>query len=144
MRTFSVAVVLLSVACDGHTGPRPTDLTGEWQFSDSTTATSPIGPITCTAAALLNLVQDGVTLSVMTSSGTRTCGTNAIPWSLSIVDGTLSGRSVSLKNVSCTFTGTLSGDPPDRMDGQESCYEIHPGVGLTFIGPWQATVTSSR
>jgi hypothetical protein len=47
---------------------------------------------------------------------------------------------VSFSDESCSYTGTVTGSPPNRIAGPVSCqFEVESGQTITLTGTWAAS-----
>ena len=135
------AAAALFAACGDSTGP--VTLGGSWSFNDaisnSQLATS------CSSNASINLTQNGNTFNGSVASGTSTCSSSGSSNSAAMdgalfTGGQIQGTSISFTDDSgCSYTGTVSGNPVNRMSGDESCVVAVSGTNYTFTGTWQAS-----
>jgi hypothetical protein len=135
------AAAALFAGCGDSTGP--VTLGGSWSFTDAISnnqlATS------CQSSASIDLTQNGNTFNGSVATGSSTCSsgtssnTSAIDGSL-FGAGQISGTSISFTDDGgCTYNGTVSGNPVNRMSGDESCVVALSGTNYTFTGNWQAS-----
>lgn len=148
----AVARVLLATtiagtsACgsDSTSTSGPPDISGNWSIS-STLANTQI-PATCTLTGTTNIVQTGSTFTGTNTSGSQTCIVAGQSSTNSIVGGTATGT-ISGSNVTittsggspCTFTGTLTGSPPNKASGSANCPVQFGTTTTALTGTWQIT-----
>lgn len=139
--------IVLLAACEKSTAP--STLTGEWQFSEQASGSSPVGLISCSDSGTLRIEQDGTAVVVTPETVTGVC-TRGTSSSSGTLDGGIFGRgqingsSVTFDDltgdIGCSFIGTVSGSPPNRLEGTEECEFLYPdGIGVTYTGTWSAT-----
>jgi hypothetical protein len=111
-----------------------------WQFSGTFSNASL--QVSCNATGTANLTQSGNNLSgtaVQQGSCNGPGGTIDNSGSGNITGGQLNGTSVSFQWDECSYTGTVSGDPANRMSGNTTCTIAVLGQDYTFTGQWQAS-----
>ena len=137
-----MATLLLVAACGGSisTAPSTLNIQGTWNFSDAVSNTALA--VSCQSTRTGKLSQLGSTFSILVSNGTQVCTQNgSVDFDLSgFSGGQINGTDLSFVDDSgCNYTGTISGSPPNRLWGVESCTLALSGVQYIFLGTWQAS-----
>jgi hypothetical protein len=144
MRKCTIAVLLVVAACGGSdkaTGP--TNISGAWQYSDG--VSNGQLSVSCTSNAAVNISQNGATFTGTISSGSQNCTGPGGTFSSSLAGLTIGGGQINGSSVTftdgggCSYTGTISGNPSNRISGNETCVVPFSGTNYTFTGTWQAT-----
>ena len=120
-----------------HTGDESHRRLAVLQHTETAT---PLGHVACVSTATLHLSQEGSTLTPTFDIGTQECGGRSSQYLGNMPPGQLTGSSVNFPSHYCTYTGTTSGDPVDRLAGDLSC---HWDDGTSTTGTWEATTTNS-
>ncbi len=149
MRGLAHAVALAcvtAVGCSDSTGPAdagPTipSIGGVWRFSDGISAHA---YASCASAGVITIAQSGAqfTGAIVAAIGACTLydGTVVVnSGSLQMTGGKISGNQVTFVAPFCQYSGTISGSPPNRLSGLESCSISIAGQTKEFSGPWQAS-----
>jgi hypothetical protein len=124
----------------GGSGPS-VSLTGAWPFTVSSSNTTL--QTSCQTAGTVNLTQTGSSFSG-TATATTTCtgpgGVSQSSGNGTIGGGQITGSAISFTdNTGCSYTGTVSGDPSNRMSGVVTCSVPVGGQTYVFSGTWQAS-----
>jgi len=136
----ALAVAALLAACGGDkaTGPKNVNLSGNWGLT-ATISNSGLA-ITCTASGNLAITQSGANFSGNISGSSELCtgpgGSVTDNIDGQIGGGQISGSSVSWTDGLCNYTGTMSGDPVNRVSGNISCSIPIQGTNYPFTGQW--------
>lgn len=134
--------VLWLIGCGGDsTGPGTVDITGTWLVT-ATLNNSSLG-ITCNEQGTATVTQSGTNVSGQFTNSLATCSTPSGTASESL-DGPLTGGQVlgttaTFVNSECTYTGTISGSPPNRIQGAATCQVSVQGQVIPLTGTWLAT-----
>lgn len=135
-----IAVPFLLLGCgDSSTGP-DSNLTGVWQFSGTFSNASL--QVSCNATGTANITQSGSNLSGNAAQQGSCNGPGGVvdnSGSGNITGGQLNGRSVTFQWDECSYTGTVTGEPANRMSGSTTCTIALLGQDYTFTGQWQAS-----
>jgi len=138
---FAIAIL---VACggDSSTGPGNTNLSGNWLFGAN--ISNGQLSISCTASGNLAITQSGSNFSGTVSGSTETCASPAGSTSGNldgaIAGGQINGTSISFNdNGGCIYTGTMSGNPVNRVGGNVTCSIPLQGTNYPFTGSWSVT-----
>jgi hypothetical protein len=140
---FGMALVLgigLTACSDDGTEPNNADLSGMWQFS-GTLANSGLG-VNCNATGTATITQTGATIAgsiVQQGSCSTPAGAIDNSGTSPIMNGQVSGSNVSFRVGGCSYGGTISGNPPDRMSGSATCTVTFMSLNVQLAGTWQAT-----
>lgn len=120
------------------------DVSGSWSIS--ATLTNAQIPANCSIAGTVNLVQNGNSLTATNTAGSETCTVSGAMSTSSIVGGTatgtLSGSNITITTTGaapCTFTGTVTGSPPNKASGTVNCPVQFTGTTVALTGNWQIT-----
>lgn len=143
MRHLRLAVaVLLVVACGGgsNTGPSPSvDLNGGWQFQ--TNISNVALQISCQATGAVTLSHSGNNFTGQITGGQGNCtgpgGSVALTPGGSITGGQVHSQQVSFNDGDCVYSGSMSGNPVNRLSGNNTCTIAYAGTNYTFTGTWQ-------
>lgn len=89
-------------------------------------------------------MQTGTDFTGTVVSGTQTCtgGGSTTSYDLTgaaIGGGQISGSSISFTTEGCTYSGSITGSPANRLAGSETCVVPYGGTSYTFTGTWQGT-----
>ncbi len=142
--TLVLAAIALG-ACGGDGGTSPSEIpniSGSWNFSEN--ISEPVTATSCNSAGTAQITQSGSQFSGTINATSGVCsfadgritdntGTNTIS------GGQITGTSVSFQIPFCQLDGTISGSPPNRLSGSETCSLDVAGTTLTFTGTWQAS-----
>lgn len=135
-----------TVACgsDSTSTSGPPDLSGSWSIS-ATLGNAQI-PANCTISGTVNIVQNGSTFTGTNTAGSETCTVAGQPSTSSIVGGvatgTISGSTITITTTGgspCTFTGTVTGNPPNKASGSANCPVQFGTTSTALTGNWQIT-----
>jgi hypothetical protein len=145
---FAVAAIIACGDSVSHS-PEVQAIAGSWQFADSLLnwgglshrCTSGSGTLTITPAGdVFTGTLTDQTLCALpsdTTDTTRNYATRAGP----IENGVVTSTAVSFSVAFCNYVGTLSGDPPNMMSGDERCV-LHSETttdSWELTADWQAT-----
>lgn len=143
-RLCVIGLALVAVGCGGSTEPSgPANIAGIWTFTDAISNSQLSASCNTTASA--NVIQSGSTFTGTTVSGTQTCTVGTQVTTGSVAGTTFNGGQINGSSVSfidsggCSYTGTLSGNPANRMSGNETCSVAISGTNYQFTGTWQAS-----
>ena len=138
---LATAAAVAACSSGGSNAPStPADIAGTWNiagtFSNSAVQTS------CNFAGTTTINQAG-SQATGTYSVSTTCtgpgGTVTQPSSGNLGGGKITGNTVSFNDDGgCKYTGTISGNPTNAMNGTESCIIGIQGTNYTFAGTWNA------
>lgn len=134
-----MAVLLLAACGDDGTGPSGASLTGSWTFSQN--FSNQQVAISCQNNGSAILSHTGNNLSGSTTSTGSCSGPGGVidnSGTATISGGQVNGAQVTFQAAGCNYTGTVSGSPPNRINGTLSCVIAVAGQQLTFTGTWQA------
>ena len=140
-----MATLLLVVACGGSSSTAPTTLNiaGTWNFSDNISNSGLAA--SCSSTSTATVSQTGSSFTANVFNGTQVCTQNGSVFSnLSGLSAVVSGGQINGTGLSwvddsgCNYTGTISGSPPNRLSGSESCTIALSGAQYVFLGTWQA------
>jgi hypothetical protein len=146
-----------TVACDrgsDSVSPQsPLSIAGSWTLQEAVTNAQLSSR--CTGNQGVSVTQNGTVFSGTFVSGvwgctlaTRSSQTSGgLPAVSGQIDGTVisfrfdaPGLSVGLiDSASCSYTGTITGNPATLASGNESCIIATAGVNYTYSGTWQLT-----
>lgn len=138
--------IAVTAACgsDSTSTSGPPDLSGNWSIS--ATLTNAQVPANCTITGTVNVVQNGNSFTGTNTAGTENCTVAGQVSSSSIVGGvatgTISGSNITITTggaASCTFTGTVTGNPPNKASGTANCPVQFAGTTTALTGNWQIT-----
>ena len=146
-RKASVGVVVTALAvlasCGGNsTGPKTADLSGAWKWSanvsNSTAATS------CVISGGFAISQTGSNFTAQASTFGESCTSpqgpaNAVYSGFMSGSGQISGATATYSFAGCSFTGTATGTPVNRVSGTARCSDVD---GPTY--PFDGTFVMSR
>jgi hypothetical protein len=132
--------LVLAASCGDSTGPNSTrDVNGNWTLA--ATYNSAQLQTTCTLNGSVSIAQTGTTFTGQVSGSVASCtgpgGTTSGSGDGPITGGQISGNTLSYSDVECTYTGTISGSPANRVDGSVSCNVAIGGTTYPFNGTWQ-------
>ncbi len=142
-------IPLLSLAqCGGDTSgpsqPITPEITGVWNWSQS--IGDDVQGVSCSDQGTIEITQTGSTFSgTINSTGACTLPNGSIPrsGSASTSTGQVSSQEISFRiEPLCQFAGTLSGTPPNVMNGTVSCdaaFFQDIGDTISLSGTWQTT-----
>ena len=138
-----VALLLLAPNCggdSGSTGPGSTpDVTGNW--TAVATYNNAQLQTTCTFNGSVSIAQSGTTFTGQVTGSVVTCvgpgGTASGNFDGPITGGQISGSTMNYSSGECTYTGTISGSPANRVQGNVSCNVAIGGTTYPFNGTWQ-------
>jgi hypothetical protein len=137
---LAAAMLFAATACSGDSTGLSTNLSGAWQFSENFSNSTL--QMSCTSTGTVNMSHTGSSLAGnFTQTGICTApsiGTVDNSGSGTIVGGQVSGNRVSFQSGECTYTGTLTGSPANRITGTVTCVIALVGQTFTFNGTWQA------
>jgi hypothetical protein len=146
MRHLLTAVVaVFVVACGGDggsTGPSPTvDLNGTWQFQTNTS--NSVLEISCQTTGTVVVNHSGNNFTGQVTGGEGTCsspeGIIEVTPEGSLTGGQISGEQVSFNDGECVYSGRMSGNPVNRISGNNTCTIAVGGTNYTFTGTWQVS-----
>lgn len=140
-RSLGVLVLALATACGGDDGlSPPADIAGQWAYTmDLANATL---QATCSSSGDVTLALDGNT-ATGTATYDLTCTSPVLDFQQAgvgpISHGTVDGARVKFTDDNgCTYTGTVSGTPPDVISGTVRC-DVATSVGQVQVsGTWTA------
>ncbi|HEY7195486.1 MAG TPA: hypothetical protein VH439_17215 [Gemmatimonadales bacterium] len=129
---------------DASTGPKaPLNIGGGWSLSVAV-SNAAVG-MSCQGSGLVSLVQIGSNFTgYVTNSGLVCTGANGATAGGSmdgpLTGGQIDGTTVTVSDGSgCSYTGTASGSPVNRIDGHVTCMVPLNGTVYPFTGPFVAT-----
>ena len=138
--TLTAALTAAVVACSSTTAPSATpNIAGTWALSGSASNSS-VSAV-CTLKGQLAVQQSGTTVTGQVSGSTASCtGPKPVSGTIdgTLAGGKLSGAAVSFTEQSCTFTGTVTGSPSNKMTGPLSC-QVKELANATVTGTWTAS-----
>jgi len=146
MRPWSIlllpSLALAAAACGGDSsGPSDStpSLAGAWSLEADVSNSSL--QVSCVLTGTVTLTQSGSQFSGQASntSGLCTAPGQSEPFTGDgpLTGGTISGSQVSYTDGICTYTGTMSGDPINRIQGNVSCDFPIQGTDVPMNGTWQ-------
>lgn len=145
MRELFVVAAVAAVGlagCGGSdsTGPSPApNIAGRWIYGVNL-SNAPL-QVSCQGSGEFDVSQSGNSFSG-TGSGTMTCtgpgGSFTDATGGSIGGGQITGNEVTFTDGECSYHGTFSGTPPNRMSGTVGCPVAISGTVYQFTGTWQA------
>ena len=134
--------VALAAACGSDSsGPNdgPPSLAGVWSLEADVSNGSL--QVSCVLTGMVTITQSGNQFSGQASntSGLCTAPGQSEPFTGDgpLTGGTISGSQVSYTDGVCTYTGTMSGDPVNRIQGDVSCDFPIQGTDVPMNGTWQ-------
>jgi hypothetical protein len=150
MRRIVLCLVLLPVLvrCGNDAGgpsqPTVPNIAGAWNW-EYTFGDEPKG-VSCSEQGTIDIDQTGSTFSATITSA-RMCtlpsGPLTTPGDVATSAGQISGQNISFRvEPLCGFEGTLSGTPPNAMNGTSSCtpaFFQDIGDTISLSGTWQTT-----
>lgn len=139
---LGVFVLVLAAACgsDDSLSP-PADIAGLWSYTVD--LSNPALQATCNSSGGID-----ITLSGNTATGNATydltCTSPVLDFQLAgvgpISHGTVDGVQVKFTDDNgCTYTGTISGSPPDAIAGDVRCNVSTSEGNVRVTGTWAAT-----
>ncbi|HEY7235476.1 MAG TPA: hypothetical protein VH539_15080 [Gemmatimonadaceae bacterium] len=141
-----VAACSLVAACGASsdaTAPQgPRNIGGGWSVAIAMSNASL--RITCQGNGLMSLVQTGTNFTGYVSNSGLLCtgpgGSAGGSWDGPLTGGQVSGSEVSMSDdTGCSYNGTASGNPVNRIDGHVTCMVPAQGSVYPFSGPFVAT-----
>lgn len=138
-----VAMVLITaaVSCGGDsTGPNGSaNIAGNWTLTANYNNAQ--SQTTCTLNGSASIAQSGTTFTGQVSGSVIACtnpgGTTSGSGDGPITGGQINGNTVSYSDGECTYTGTVSGSPANRVQGDVNCNVAVGGTTYPFTGTWQ-------
>ena len=138
--TCAAAGVLLVASCGGDsTGPNSTrDIEGNWtiaaNYNNAQLQT------TCTLNGSASIAQSGTTFTGQVTGSIVTCagpgGTTSGNADGAVTGGQINGSTLSYNNGECSYTGTITGTPANRVEGDTDCDVAIGGTTYPFTGTW--------
>jgi len=132
-----VTALAVLASCGGSsTGPKAADLSGNWKWSanvtNSTVATS------CVISGGFAISQTGSNFTAQASTFGEHCTSpegpaNAIFSGFFSGSGQISGETTTYSFAGCSFTGTATGTPVNRVTGTARCSNVE-GPNYPFDG----------
>jgi hypothetical protein len=100
--------------------------------------------VSCAASGTFQISQSG---SQFSGTVNQTDGVCTFPdgtvidntGTFTISGGQIDGSRISFQAPFCTLDGTISGNPPNRLSGSETCDLDVSGQTIRFTGTWQAS-----
>jgi hypothetical protein len=140
MRGVVLAALVLMLGCGGSTAP-PADvnIAGTWNFGESLSDQSQ--GISYVGQGQIVISQSGNQFSgTYDEQAVLTTPNGAFDASSSgnINGGQVDGTGVSFQVTTCGYSGTTSGSPANRLQGQVTCDLDVAGTPLRLTGTWQA------
>jgi hypothetical protein len=139
---FIALGAIAAVSCGGgdSTGPDSTrDIGGNW--NGTATYNNAQLQITCTFSGSVSIVQSGTNFTGQVTGSVITCigagGASSGSGDGPITGGQVNGNTLSYSNGGCTYTGTITGTPANRVEGDVSCDVAIGGTTYPFDGTWQ-------
>jgi hypothetical protein len=138
---FVVIAACLVAAC-GMTEPQILQIEGIWQFTDNATASDV--SFSCSSAGTITITQIDATFFGAINQTSAVCSdqfgnVRDRPAMSLVTGGQINANQVSFETSNCMFNGTISGSPPNRISGSESCGIAWFGTNVTVTGTWQGT-----
>jgi hypothetical protein len=131
-----------AASCGGgdSTGPNSTrDINGTWTISANYNHAA--SQTTCNLNGTLTIAQSGTTFTGQVSNSDASCsnpsGTTAGSGDGPIAGGQINGNSVNYSDGECAYTGTITGNPANRVAGNTNCNVAISGTTYVFTGTWQ-------
>jgi len=133
----AAAGLVLVASCGGDsTGPNSTDLNGNWTIA--ATYNNAQLQTTCTLNGSLSIAQSGTTFTGQVSGSVLTCaspgGNASSNGDGPVTGGQINGNTVSYNDGQCTYTGTITGSPANRVEGSTACSVAIGGTAYPFTG----------
>lgn len=145
LRLMALTMAAVLIACGGSSSTAPTTLNiaGTWNFTDAVSNNALAA--SCNSTSTANVSESGSSFTANVSNGTQVCTQNgSVISNLSGLTAVVSGGQINGTGLSfvddggCNYTGTISGSPPNRLSGSESCTLALSGAQYIFLGTWQA------
>ena len=139
-----VAVVfsMAAASCGGgdSVGPNGTrDISGNWSLTANINSTQL--QTTCTLDGVVAITQNGTTFTGQVSGSVVVCsgpgGTTSSSADGPVTGGQINGNEASYSDGQCTYTGTITGTPANRGQGNVNCSIPLGGTSYPFAGTWQ-------
>jgi hypothetical protein len=130
------------VACgDSPSEPQVLNLSGGWNYTESFSSSQ--AGFSCQDSGTITIAQTGNNFTgSYNQQGTCTDsqgGTYDNSGTGALSGGQVSGQTATFASGGCSYTGTISGNPPNRVDGAVSCTIALGGTNYSFSGTWTAT-----
>lgn len=141
--TFALSLAFLALGCgdDAPTEPEILNIEGTWSYSESFSSSS--AELSCQADGTIAISQDGSNFTgSFNQQGVCTDSEGTVydnSGSGTVEGGHLEGNQALFSTGSCDYTGTSSGNPPDRVSGSVSCIIAVEGANYDLTGTWTAT-----
>lgn len=141
-----VAVVfwMAAASCGGgdSVGPNATrDVSGNWNLTANINSSQL--QTTCTLDGVVAITQNGATFTGQVSGSLVVCsgpgGTTSGSADGPVTGGQVNGNTMSYSDGQCTYTGTITGTPANRVQGIVNCNLPLGGTIYSFAGTWEAS-----
>ena len=142
IRWSAVSLLALAAACGGDEGlSPPADVAGAWSYTVDLGNASL--QATCHSTGTVDITLTGNTVHGPATYD-LTCTSPVLDFQQAgggpITGGTVDGTRVKFTDGNgCTFTGTVSGSPPDAIAGDVRCSVSTPDGNVRLTGTWAAT-----
>lgn len=143
LRLMALTMAAVLIACGGSsTAPTTLNIAGTWNFSDAVSNNALTA--SCNSTSTATVSQTGSSFTATANNGTSGCTQNGLVFisyqpSAVISGGQINGTGLSfVDDHGCSYTGNISGTPPNRLSGSESCTISSSGAQYIFLGTWQA------
>lgn len=132
----------LSAGCgDDPTEPEIRDISGSWSYTESFSSSS--AGFSCQNEGTVVISQNGSNFSgTYNQEGVCSDSSGNLydnSGSGSISGGQIDGTRVSFNAGSCSYDGSVTGSPPNRLSGSVNCTIAAGGQNYLFTGNWQAS-----
>ena len=143
MLLLGVIAAACSKSGDSTAPNAPPRISGQWIFTDSASNTQ-LGASCNSKNVALTVNQNGTSFSGVAAAGTSVCliGGQTATW---LVSGTFSSGQISgvsltfVDSRACSYSGAMSGNPPNRISGTENCLIGRNGSAYSITGTWTAS-----
>jgi hypothetical protein len=133
--------LILVASCGGDSfAPNSTtrDINGNWTLA--ATYNNAQVQTTCTLNGSISIAQSGTSFTGQVSGSTTSCtgpgGTTSGSDDGPVTGGQINGNTLSYNDGGCTYTGTITGSPSNRVEGNVNCDVAIGGTTYPFNGTW--------
>jgi hypothetical protein len=136
----ALGLAIAAGSCGGDsTGPESTrDVSGNW--AATATYNNAQLQMTCTFSGSVSIVQSGTNFTGQVTGSVITCigpgGASSGSGDGPITGGQVNGNALSYSDGVCAYTGTITGTPANRVEGDVSCDVAIGGTTYPFNGTW--------